>query len=160
MLDSAGAFLQRMRTVDLVPHLLHCCRGSKRSLYSKFGEKEELQRQTLPMYKWACEYCIKTALKISEPLMLCCQMLNSNKGHCEHVGDLQVWHIQAPVLEMSSWCEPSVSFPPSLCLSRAGLTPPGLSPTQTAQLEMSKQWDQMKTNRQFQWQIIIIMTGQ
>lgn len=50
---------------------------------------------------------------------------------------LQVWYIQAPVLGKSSWCEYSVSFLPSLYLSSEGLTPPGLSPTQTIQREKS-----------------------
>lgn len=68
--------------------------------------------------------------------------LNSSKGGCRCVFDLQVWHIQALVLERFFWSEPSFSFPPSLCLSRAGLSQPGLSPEQTSQIAMSKQWDQ------------------
>lgn len=63
--------------------------------------------------------------------------------------DLQVWHIPALVLEMFSWCEHSISSPPSLRLSIAGLTQRGLSPAQITQLEMSNQRDQREEGAHF-----------
>lgn len=90
---------------------------------------------------WACEYCIKTDLHKSEHVLWCCGKSRRVAGW---ISDLQVWHIRALVLEMFSWCEHSVSFPPSLYLSSVGLTQQGLSPTQTTQLEMSNQWEQRK----------------
>lgn len=65
------------------------------------------------------------------------------------MSDLQVWHIPALVLEMFSWCEHSISSPPSLCLSSAGLTQRGLSPAQITQLEMSNQRDQREEGAHF-----------
>lgn len=84
-------------------------------------------------------------------------------GESRHVGDwisdLQAWHIQALGLERFSWCAHSVSFPPSRCLSSAGLTQQGLSPTRTTQLELPEQWHQRQKSP-CQWRTTTIATGQ